>query len=480
MRTNHLIRLVGIVLYLFVAGLDSSPFILTGSASGEYTSYSAPDTSRFVGAAAYPDGRFVGFAECRTGAGNVDFGMIGFNQAGTLTTAVAAGGAGSDRVTCGSIMLSGDVISGGITNSFALPYMSQILIRLSDAGMVQSARTMVFDGESAIRGLAPAADGGFVTCGWTMVPPMMILKDATVSRFSESGVLQWCTIFDDGYFSLWLTGIAPTSDGGCIVSGTMGSTGMENLVVFKLAGDGSLDWHRHMGAPFYMDGIFIQETGGSYMIASTILDVPTAFLFMKMTATGDLEWAYRYNLPDGAIWLESMAMSADGTFIGTGSSYLDDPDTDQCLVFRLSSGGAVEWGCRVGEPGDDEINAGTGIAALPENQIGVSGYRQRSSPLAIDMLVIRLESDGTIPYCDTVFPVAFTVTDVTSDLTPFTRDVTVTSSSPAVTDVTSLIMQQNLMLTQTVFCNGLNVPAASRVGWVIILMSIGCLIARKK
>ena len=455
-------------------------FVPAGGATAEYTSYQATYGSRLMDIAAYSDGRCVGLAECRPSSGNLDFGLIRFNQDGTFASAVAAGGTGADSIACGTITVSGDVICGGGSWSFGLPYTSQMLMRFTDTGTFLSARIIQFESDSEIRGVAPAADGGFFTCGYTIVTSNPVLRKATVCRFSDAGVLQWCTMLDDWYFSLWVKGITQTSDGGCIVSGTIGSTGMENLVVFKLAGDGSLEWHKHIGAFFYINGIFIQETGGYYVIACSAWDIPMPFLWLRLTATGDLDRAFRYDAPDGDLLLESMAMTSDGKFIGTGLFFSDSPDIDQCLMFKLQSDGAVEWAHRIGGPLDNETDIGTGIDALPNDQIAVTGYRELSTPVMNTMLVIRTEADGTIPYCDRISPVSLAVTDIMSDLTPYTRDVTVYTTTPTVIDVTTLVTLQDLALTSNVFCNGLAVPVMSRIGILLILTAIGVLICRKK
>lgn len=454
------------------------PGISFRAAAAEYASYSGPDAALFTDIAMHSDGRIVGFGEYNTTGGGIDFGVVGFDQQGTVTAATAAGGSGQDRVTCGLITQAGDLICGGYTMSFGLPYSSQMLVRFTDTGALQWARTVQFEEASKISGITRASGSDFFLCGQLEEIP----KNIIVSRHTDSGTPMWCTILDDWYFSLWAECITPTLDDGCIVSGTMGSTGMENLVIFKLAADGSLDWHQHISAPFYLSGVFVHEISGSYIIGGRILDVEdmlSAFFLLKLSAGGEVDWAFRYDRTDSNLWLESMIVTTDGKYVGTGSVYDEADDCGQCLLFKLSDSGTLEWATRIGESLNDTDEIGTGAAVLPESQIAVTGERHLPSSPFLEMLVVRTGADGTIPYCDQAVPVSITATDITSLLTPYARDVTVYSHSPTVIDVTPLIDTQDMILTKTVFCNGVNVPALSRIGLLIILIGISGIIRRK-
>lgn len=445
-------------------------------AAPEYRSFYGPYGSSLQAVAAFSDGSIAGLGHYNTSSGGADAALLLFDPTGNLSVSTAWGGSGSDSIETGLFTASGDILMGGMTDSFGVPAESQLLMRISNAGTLQWGRTMSFTAAASLSAMARTSTGDIYTCGTLQSTPGPMPIYFTVSRLSESGALQWCTALDDGYFNFWASSIAATTDGGCIASGSIGSTGIENLVVFKFLADGSLDWRQYMSAPFYMDGISIHEVTDGFIIGVKTLSLESNLCLVKLDSSGGLVWARAYSETGSLVNLNSLVETGDGGYTGTGMIMEDGSSDSQSLIFQTSLTGALEWAYRIGDQLDGDTDTGYGLTVLPSGEIAIAGYRQVYAPLRGEMLLIRTRADGVVPGCDRVEPVVLTSTDVTSDLYVYTRTVTAGSITPTVTDVTASMVMQTMDLTEIVHCNGIDVPALSGVGVFILLILTGLLI----
>lgn len=447
-------------------------------AAPEFISLYGPGDCSLEEVAASGDGSIAGVGVYDTPSASSDAAILLFDPAGNLSVSTAWGGSGSDGFGTALFTDSGDILCGGSTTSFGVPVTSQLLMRISNEGSPQWAHTLMLPTDSGLSGIDRSPAGDFFTCGGMMGTPLPM--DIIVSRISDSGVVQWCTALHNWYFSLWVRCIEATSDGGCIITGSTGSTGSEYLVIFKFLPDGSLDWSRFMGFTSYIGGVSIHEVTDGFMMGVIMFYPASSSGLVKLNSSGELVWARAYSQSESPVLLNCLSATGDGGYAGAGMILVDGSSSIyECLIFRTSATGTLEWAYRIGDQLDGD-DIGNGMAVLPSGEIAIAGYRKVYTPIRSEMLMIRTRSDGVIPGCDLIEPISLIETDITSEIGVYTRNVTVSSMTPTVTDVTASIVMQAMDLTETVHCNGILVPALSGAGLLVLLILTGILIRKNR
>lgn len=453
---------VGIVLILMGGNSVEAAF---------YKGLHAGDYSIGTSLVRYPDGR-VTLIGCDTSvSGNLDMTLIECYADGGLRSAASWNGYGADVLTAGDPGPAGALYCGGYTDSGGLPDLQYMVTKFDAMNNLEWARALQFSTESRIMALDVSATGDVFVFGYVLGTPMPV--NNAVCKLDGDGNLQWCSRLDDWYFNLFPECVAATSDGGCVVAGSIGSTGVEALVVFKLDAAGQLEWHRHMNAPFYLTAYSVFETSaGEYIIGGYILDIHARTFLMHLDAGGNMTWTREISHATDHAILETMAPTADGGLVAAGAYSPDGVSITDCLVFRMDSAGTVQWAIRIGDPTSDE-EIGYGVQELPSGDIAVTGSRQMSPPSYRDFLYLRTGADGSIPGCDLLQSVTLDTTDITAQINSYFRDINVITDLPAVVDLTPLLVLNPTALTEYVLCETIEVPAVSPAGILLLMVLFG-------
>jgi len=353
-----------------------------------------------------------------------------------------------------------------------------MVVKQDDMGDLEWVKTLQFTTESRIMDLDVSPVEEIFIFGRVLGTPMP--HDVAACKLDSAGNLQWCARLNDGYFNFFAECVEATSDGGCIAAGSMGSTGIEVLVVFKLDASGNLEWHRHINAPYYLTAYSIFETApGEYTLGGLVLDIDSGSFLVRLDASGNLVWARKISHSVDHAHLMAMVPAAGGGYIASGAFGPEGGSYVDCLIFKLDDAGAVEWATRIGD-GVSLEEVGYGIDELPSGEIVITGSRVMSPPTDRDFLYIRLESDGTIPECPYVQSVPLDSVDITAELNSYTRDVTVITDLPVVADITSSIVTYSTNLTEYSLCDGIEVPSLSVTGIIGLLLLMGSRVRRSR
>jgi len=280
------------------------------------------------------------------------------------------------------------------------------LIMVTSALVAQNlfARTYGGTGNECAYSLIVTADGGYAVAGGTTSYGAG-LDDFLVIKLSSTGNLEWARSFggtnmDVGY------SIIQTTDGGYAVGGETRSfvAGRDvniDFLVLKLSSTGNLEWARTFGGPNedFLRSIIQTSDGGFATVGSTRsygagLD---DFLVIKLSSTGNLEWARSFGGTsyDDAF---SVIQTTDGGYVVTGSTVNFGAGGWDFLLIKLSSAGTLEWAKTLGGAGDESVRS---ISLTADGGFAVAGWTLSFGAGSYDLLMAKLSSAGTLEWART-------------------------------------------------------------------------------
>ncbi|MBI2838946.1 MAG: IPT/TIG domain-containing protein [Acidobacteria bacterium] len=194
--------------------------------------------------------------------------------------------------------------------------------------------------------------------------------------------------------------VQPTADGGYILLGTTNPVGgaASDVSVVKFASDGQVAWQGTYGYAKTSDlAICIQQTAGPGFIAGAWTNPYGDLdpLVLKLGATGDVEWQYRYGHDTGAgendtlRWIEP---TGDGGSVFVGEGIFAGSGWD-AIVVKLNSSGFVTWQKRFGGTGSDSA---TCVRSVAGGGYIVAGSTESFGAKKSDAWVVRLDANGNI------------------------------------------------------------------------------------
>jgi hypothetical protein len=261
---------------------------------------------------------------------------------------------------------------------------------------------------------------GYVNAG----DPVPVKKSLWVAKLKCCGTVIWeklVTNDADSSRGLWL---AATQDGGCIVSSQY--TYPENSkdwTVFKLSGDGAIEWGKCYGTEGFNVWCHVLETINpdtdlpdgyllanydKYMSATGKNDV----VLIKTNLSGNIVWAKNYAPvpPTGSEvdteFLKNICQTSDGGYAIVGQSYTFKTQVKRlAFLLKVDKNGDFSWarvfGCNMDAPtGHDFTNAAVSEAVNGDLILTGLNYNCRENK---DAWLLRFTSGGDLRY-DRIYP----------------------------------------------------------------------------
>jgi hypothetical protein len=196
----------------------------------------------------------------------------------------------------------------------------------------------------------PHRDGGYVAIGNGYNSGAIILK------VDSEGNKKWQrTILDDADHDISFYSIAPASDGGFIIGGSIAEqSGVDpgsECYLLKVDNNGVQKWHKTFSWAGY-DSIVDAKVahGGGYICAGLAAIPPGGEAWPIVIRTdnkGNKKWMKTYELPNayesGAF---SLQLTPDGGYIIAGWAYIengDGPMTLKTYIFKIKDNGTLQW-----------------------------------------------------------------------------------------------------------------------------------------
>ena len=245
--------------------------------------------------------------------------VVDFDAFGNLTWGCVLEGDGSElaRLTLGT--------NGGFavavivsTKSYGAGGHDALITKINDNGVVEWSTVFGDTDEEKISGIANTSDGGFVTTGSTNGVEGEKLY---VAKHNATGGISWIKGFyisTESHASNIGRAIYPTGDGSVIVVGeTVIESNMQMLVLKVNETTGELAWAKALGGPDVeaATSVTIMDDGGMNVIGATFSYGGIQPFVVRLNETGDL-W-YAKTLGNGSVPQAAIVnMNQDITFVG--------------------------------------------------------------------------------------------------------------------------------------------------------------------
>ena len=217
--------------------------------------------------------------------------------------------------------------------------------------------------------------------------------------------------------------IERTSDNGFFVTGSTSSAGAGgvDMVAMKLDASGSLIWAKTIGGTGSEYGYWgTQTSDGGYVLVGETASYGAGVdntLVVKLTSTGTLSWARAISAGAGNYARAySVVQAPDGGYAIAGDAYGPPGYDGRYLAVKLTSTGAFSWARITPDTGD---SWGQAVANASDGGFVVCGFTYVYGQSSYgDMMVLKLEADGTNCLAQTFSPDFATVTPTVSSWTP--------------------------------------------------------------
>jgi len=380
------------------------------------------------------------------GAGYSDYWVLKLDSNGDIKWQKTYGGCMSDEAHSVRQTYEGGYIVAGSTTSYGAGGYDIWVLKLNDWGEVEWQRTYGGCGDEFALSVDDTNEGGFIVAGYTNSFGAGA-DDFWVFKLDGNGDIEWQKTYG-GNLADYARYIQQTRDGGYIAGGYTESYGggRGDIWVLKLDESGNVQWQKTYGDGDKEKCRTVQQTyDGGYIVAGgTFTDgAGTASMYvLKLDSNGGIEWQKIY----GGCNREkcrSIQQTRDGGYIAAGFTESYGAGYDDMWVLKLDESGNVQWQETYGGVGEDSALS---VCQTIDGGYAVTGTAT-SYGVGEDCLVLKLDRSGIISDCNIIAATDADITDAevedvntsvtagTSEAVIKSVDVLPQSSSAEATDI---------------------------------------------
>ncbi len=376
--------------------------------------------------------------------------LFSFSNAQEIEWQNTIGGSGEDNVFEIQSTFDGGYIIAGASNSNISGDKTENckgsfdiwIIKLDSIGDIEWEKTIGGSDDDYAYSVRQTLDGGYIVgaCSESdssgdKTVHSKGLMDYWVLKLDPSGLIQWQKVYGG---DLWdqLEDIRLTADGGYIVcgfslSGVSGDksdtlNGKDDFWVLKLDSAGTVEWDRGIGGTDDDRPKAIHQTAdGGYIVGGTSWSGVSGqktepfigfsdYWVVKFDSLGSIQWQ---NTITGSLedYLWSLEPTIDGGFIVGGYSFSDSSydKSENCKggedywIVKLDSSGNILWDKTIGGAGYDihcqvHQTPDGNYDIIGSTLSNLSGDITEDCVGKTDLLIVRLDSSGTIIFQNTI------------------------------------------------------------------------------
>ncbi len=355
--------------------------------------------------------------------------------------ATICGGAGNDEALAIISTSDGGYAIAGLTYTYGTGG-DMFVLKVSGTGSLSWARVIGGTYDDEARGIAELSGGGYVITGRSLV-------------WGNGYDLVFLKLNSDGSYGGWMryfgatgndygNGIAPTADGGFVITGgttSYGPPGVDNAPVLLLNSSGLRVWFvvvsSSSGSGSVIGHSVIQTSDGGFVVAGITNAFGAGgydFIVFKLNSSGGLVWARTIGGSNND-YAYSVAETQDGGLIIGGTTESYGLGSNEAMLVKLSSDGGLLWARTFGgfEVGADDYDYGRAVAETPNGDVvlvgSTSSFGLNSGLYAF---LLTMTQYGDYPAC--VSECEPVLTNITPGVTSISGygNITLTISSPSV------------------------------------------------
>lgn len=328
---------------------------------------------------------------------------------------------------------------------FTLFFISSFLIIFSQtAPSIDWQNTIGGDSSEELKIIQQTTDGGYILGGTSdsnisgdKIEDSNGIFDYWIVKLDENGTIIWQNTIG-GNADDFLTSIQQTNDGGYIVGGhsisgisgdkTENSNGGSfDYWIVKLDENGNIEWQNTIGGNNNDGGgIIVQTADEGYIIGgashSNISGDKTEnaingsydYWVVKLNENGNIEWQNTIG-GNGDDWQYPIQQTSDGGYIvgGTSNSNISEDKTENSnggldyWVLKLDENGNIVWQNTIGGNNtdylfsiDETTDGGFILGGYSDSDL--SGDKTEATNGGIDYWIVKLDSNGTISWQNTI------------------------------------------------------------------------------
>ena len=336
------------------------------------------------------------------GAGGLDAIFAKLDPSGNVMWAKTVGGKADDYLVIDPIT-NGFFVTG-ITTSFGPAGTSNLVWAKFDKDLNKSVYQKVLAGAdpSLTSGaFLPTSDGGLIFTGGigTIGGPVPDRDILVFKTDPTTGAITWKKVFSYGLWDENGPVTVETADGGYLVPGSIG----QNIsVLIKLNSSGSVVWEKKYTVDFTAGMVatapIIKKTpDGGYLLYSSSMSIAakplSKILLVKVDSSGGLVWQQSYGITSMSVSPLNIWVESDGTIIVNGSITDANYNNGTTLIMTLDSTGVILKQKSVGGTGSNIMS----LFKMADGQLLGSGLHYATVSSHSDILYGTFDSTNYDP-----------------------------------------------------------------------------------
>ena len=331
------------------------------------------------------------------GGGAGSFLIAKYNSAGVVQWQRTLSGSSVDEAFAIAVDSSGNAYIGGSTYSYSGSSTRDFAVaKYNTSGVIQWQRVLVSastGSDSDCKSVAVDSSGNLYAIGYPVISAKCIIV-----KYNTSGTLQWQRTLD-GTGNDYGFGIAVDSSSNVYINGiTSSGSGGTDFLIAKYNSSGTIQWQRSLGGTNYEYGrrAAVDSSGNIYVCGKwRTSGGDDNALIAKYNTSGALQWQRSLQESAGNDQFNGIAVDSSGRAYVIGYTYSYTAGSNDILIARYTTSGALNWQRILGGTGNDFCDE-AGIAVDSSGSIYFIGETTSSGPGTVNIIFGKLPDDGSL------------------------------------------------------------------------------------
>jgi hypothetical protein len=237
--------------------------------------------------------------------------------------------------------------------------------------------------------MAPTSDGGYIISGLVIKSLYGGEANVFLLKVDEYGDEDWCQTYDLNYYDEAFA-VVQTTDGGYALTGYSTPINDEGSVfLMKTNSTGTRMWNTTLATDETSVNAMIQTSDGGYAITG---QKGNSVCVIKTNENGTLQWTNTY----GGVTGYSIIQTADNGYALAGCAYTNDDYYTHGYMVKIGANGAMQWNKTIGENNTQQYCYS--VASTSDGGYILAGYSDSNIDGKSAIYLVKTSADGTIQW----------------------------------------------------------------------------------